>query len=132
MAEKINLEVPAELAALSTVRIVLSGLGAHLDLSLEELEDVSLATDELLRAALAAERLERFTVELLLKGGQLRITVGEFASPRLRSSLQQKQVDEPCLGLCRLLSSTVDEVEIIPTDHGYCVALAKWRRERVV
>ena len=37
MAEKIDLEVPATLNALSTVRMVLGGLGARLDFSLDDL-----------------------------------------------------------------------------------------------
>ena len=40
MPERIDLEVPATLNALSTVRLVLGGLGARLDFSLDDLEDI--------------------------------------------------------------------------------------------
>ena len=66
MPERIDLEVPATLNALSTVRMVLGGLGARLDFSLDELEDIYLATDELLRTALAADAVDRLSVEVLL------------------------------------------------------------------
>jgi len=58
MAERISLEVPATLSALSTVRMVLGGLGARLDFSLDDLDDLFLATDGLLQAALEAEELD--------------------------------------------------------------------------
>lgn len=55
MAETISLEVPPTLSALSTVRMVVGGLGARLDFSLEDLDDLYLALDRLLEAALDAE-----------------------------------------------------------------------------
>ncbi len=129
MAETILLEVPATSAALSTVRIVLGGLGARLDLSLEELEDLYLATEELLRAALAAEPLERLSVEVVFEDRQLRIIAGRFSSAELRKDLDAEKAQELCLGLCRLLRMTVDGVELLEAGGAYSVALVKRRRE---
>lgn len=129
MAERISLEVPATLGALSTVRIVLGGLGARLDLSLEELEDLYLATEELLRAALSAEPLERLSVEVALEDRQLRIIAGRFSSPDLRKDLDAEKARELCLGLCRLLRTTVDDVEVLDAGEAYSVVLVKRCRE---
>jgi len=81
VSETINLEVPATLEALSTVRMVLGGLGARLDFSLEELEDLYLATDELLRAAIVAERLDRVAIAISLADDALLIATDALTSP---------------------------------------------------
>lgn len=126
MAERIRLEVPATLNALSTVRMVLGGLGLRLDLSLDELEDVYLATGELLRTALGDDALERLYVELEVDDGVLRFVAGTFTSPRLRAEVTVHE--ETCLDLCMLLESTVDEVRLEGSGEEYSVVLVKRRR----
>ena len=125
MPERIDLEVPATLNALSTVRMVLGGLGARLDFSLDDLEDIYLAADELLRTALAAEALERLSVEVLLDGGVLRFTAGTFKSAKLRADVATHAED--CLDLCMLLRSTVDDVLLEDADGAYRIVLVKQR-----
>ena len=126
MAERIDLEVPATLNALSTVRIVLGGLGARLDFSLDDLEDIYLATDELLRAALEADSLDRLSVEVLLDEGVLRFTAGTFRSARLRADVTLHAED--CLDLCMLLRRTVDDVLLEDEDDVYRIVLVKRRQ----
>ena len=127
MAERIDLEVPATLNALSTVRMVLGGLGARLDFSLDDLEDIYLATDELLRAALEADSLDRLSVEVLLDEGVLRFTAGTFRSARLRADVTTHAED--CLvDLCVLLRRTVDDVVLEDEDDAYRVVLVKRRK----
>ena len=87
MAERISLEVPATLSALSTVRMVLGGLGARLDFSLEDLDDLFLATDGLLQAALEAEELDGLRVLAVVDGASLRVSAGAFRSARLREQV---------------------------------------------
>ena len=123
MAERIILEVPATLDALSTVRIVLGGLGAGLGYSLEDLEDLSLATDGLFHAALQSESCERFTIEVDIDGGDLSVCSGEFHSEELRRQVEVG--DEGCLDLCRLLRGTVDEAVCRDTHGAYQVVLVK-------
>ena len=108
MSERIDLEVPATLNALSTVRMVLGGLGARLDFSLDDLEDIYLATDELLRTALDADSLDRLHVEVLLDDDVLRFSAGTFKSAKLRADVTRHAED--CLDLCMLLRRTVDDV----------------------
>jgi len=126
MAERIDLEVPATLNALSTVRMVLGGLGARLDFSLDDLEDIYLATDELLRTALDADSLDRLSVEVLLDDGVLRFTAGSFKSAKLRADVTIHADD--CLDLCMLLRRTVDDVVLEDDDGAYRIVLVKRRQ----
>ena len=123
MAERISLEVPATLSALSTVRMVLGGLGAGLGYSLEDLEDLSLATDGLFHAALQSESCERFSLEVVISDRDLSVYAGEFHSADLRSQVEIGE--EGCLDLCRLLRKTVDEVDCRETGDAYRVVLVK-------
>ena len=127
MAERIDLEVPATLSALSTVRMVLGGLGARLDFSLDDLEDIYLATGELLRTALDADALDRLRVEVLLDDDVLRFTAGTFKSARLRADVTTHADD--CLDLCMLLRSTVDDVVLEDEGGAYRIVLVKRRKD---
>jgi len=127
MAERIDLEVPATLSALSTVRMVLGGLGARLDFSLDDLEDIYLATGELLRTALDADALDRLRVEVLLDDDVLRFTAGTFKSAKLRADVTTHADD--CLDLCMLLRSTVDDVVLEGEGGAYRIVLVKRRKD---
>jgi hypothetical protein len=128
MAERIKLDVPATLSALSTVRMVLGGLGAGLGYSLEDLENLSLATEGLFHAALKIESCERFSVDVVISDGDLCVYSGEFRSAVLRRQVENG--DEGCLDLCRLLRETVDEVSCRDTGDAYQVVLVKRGRGR--
>ena len=110
MTERITLEVPASLSALPTVRLVLGGLGARLDLSLDDVDDLFLATDRLLEAALGAEDLTDFRLVCLVDESSLRITAGGFRSQRLRD--QVAGTPGGCIDLCLLLRRLADEVVV--------------------
>ena len=126
MAERIDLEVPATLNALSTVRMVLGGLGARLDFCLDDLEDLYLATDELLRTALDTDAPDRLSVEVLLDDDALRFTAGTFKSAKLRADVTIHAED--CLDLCMLLRRTVDDVVLEDEDGAYRIVLVKRRK----
>jgi hypothetical protein len=126
MPERIDLEVPATLNALSTVRMVLGGLGARLDFSLDDLEDIYLATGELLRTALDADAPDRLSVEVQLDDDVLRFTAGTFRSAKLRADVTTHAAD--CLDLCMLLRSTVDDVVLEDEDGAYRIVLVKRRK----
>ena len=126
MAERIDLEVPATLNALSTVRMVLGGLGARLDFCLDDLEDIYLATDELLRTALDADTLDRLSVEMLIDDGVLRFAAGTFKSAKLRADVTIHAED--CLDLCMLLRRTVDDVVFEDEGGAYRIVLVKRRK----
>ena len=125
MAERISLEIPATLDALSTLRMVVGGLVMRLEFSLDDLEDLYLATGELLRRALADDAPARLTVDVEVQDGQLLFAAGSFSSARLRSEVTVHK--EACLDLCQLLTSTVDEVRLEDGDGVYRVVLVKRR-----
>jgi len=123
MPENISLEVPATLSALSTVRMVLGGLGARLDFSLEDLDDLFLATDSLLEAALAAEPLDSFRVQMTVDGYTLRVAAGSFRSDALRA--QVAITPGGCIDLCTLLRRLVDDVVVEKEGDGFSVVIVK-------
>ena len=126
MPERIDLEVPATLNALSTVRMVLGGLGARLDFSLDDLEDIYLATDELLRTALAADAVDRLRVEVLLDDERPALHRGDV---QVRQAARRRDRHaEDCLDLCMLLRRTVDDVVLEDEDGAYRIVLVKQRR----
>ena len=127
MTENISLEVPATLSALSTVRMVLGGLGARLDFSLEDLDDLFLATDRLLEAALDAEELDSLRVLVMVDGTTLRVTAGAFSSDELRE--QVAVTPGGCIDLCTLLQRLVDDVVVQEEDGCFTVLMVKHRSE---
>jgi len=129
MRESIRLEVPAAVTALPTLRMVLGGLAVHLDFSLEELEDLSLAATELLRAALDSEGLESWSVEMAVVDEALHVVLGPYRSPELRGRLQTAPGGPLCLDLCRLIGSTVDSFAVEDDGDGFMVRLVKGRRQ---
>jgi hypothetical protein len=127
MAERIALEVPATLSALSTVRMVIGGLAERLDFSLDDLDDLFLAADRLLEAALDSEELASLRVECLLDGATLRLSAGSFHSSGLRD--QVAVTPGGCIDLCTLLRRLVDEVAVEEDGEGYSVVIVKRRTE---
>jgi anti-sigma regulatory factor (Ser/Thr protein kinase) len=125
MRERIFLEVPATLSALSTVRMVLGGLGARLDFSLDDLDDLFLATDRLLEAALDAEDLDSLRVHVVVDGPALRIAAGAFRSDELRD--QVAVTPGGCIDLCTLLQRLVDDVVVQEEDGCFHVIIVKRR-----
>jgi anti-sigma regulatory factor (Ser/Thr protein kinase) len=123
VAERIVLEVPAALSALSTVRMVLGGVGDRLEFSLEDLDDLFLATDRLLQAALETESLESLTVRIEVDGGSLRVAAGVFHSDDLRS--QVAVTPGGCIDLCTLLRRLMSDVAVEDHDGGYQVVMVK-------
>jgi hypothetical protein len=125
MAERISLQVPATLSALSTVRMVVGGLGARLDFSLDDLDDLFLATDHLLEAALGAEDLDELSVDVLVDGASLRVSAGAFTSPALRDQISV--TPGGCIDLCTMLQRLVDDVSVQGDDACFSVVMTKHR-----
>ena len=125
MADKIRLEVPAALGSLSTVRRVLGGLGARLGCSLDDLDDLYLATDEVLRRAITAESLESIYVEAHVSDGGLELAMGSFSCADLRAEVSAKVEACDKVDLCRLLSRTVDDVSVRDGDDGFDIVLLR-------
>ncbi len=125
MPENIRLEVPSTRSGLATVRMVLGGLCARLDFGLESIDDVTLATNELLAAALTAEHPISLSVEMAAEDATLRVVTGPFDSERLRS--QVTVTPGGCIDLCMLLQRLVDETVVQEEEGGFRVVLVKSR-----
>ena len=127
MPETIRVEVAADESAFTPVRLVLGGLGTRLEFSVEQLDDLYLAAEQLFRAALRTEDVARFGVEMRLDGGSLWFAAGPFTSPALREEVAPAAPGAACLDLCRLLQTTCDEVRVAEQDGSYHIVLVKSR-----
>lgn len=123
MTDRINLEVAASTRSFSTIRRVLGGLGARLGYSLDDLDDLYLGCEEVLRAALSHEPLERLNLEVQIEPRHLRLQLGHFRSPRLRADVTTSLAGCESVDLCRLLTRTMDAVTVKdgPADAFYVV-----------
>ena len=116
--DEISLTLPADEAFHGVAHLVLGGLAVRLDLTFENLEDLELALDALL------ERTREdgdVTVRVRMVDGELRTTVGPFAS--VRADLEQGAAGD--LNLSRILSAVCDSVDIDERDGSEWVQLTK-------
>ena len=127
MAERINLEVPADPSALETVSTVVAGICARLDYSLDDLDDVRLAMAMLLRDALELEKLETIAVQAEVAHGSIKLTAGPFRTEELRRRVTVGRDD--CIDLCLLLRRTMDAVTVDGDDASFSVVLERRPRE---
>ncbi len=130
MSDTIRLEVAAARSAFAPIRMVLGGLGARLEFSLQELDDLFLATEQLFLAAVDADKAARFGAEMRVDTGTLRFAAGPFTSATLRERVLPSESGAACIDLCRVLRATCDEILIDEDDDSYHVVLVKSREER--
>ncbi|HET7044029.1 MAG TPA: hypothetical protein VFI37_04195 [Gaiellaceae bacterium] len=109
MSDTITLTIPRERPFHRVAHLVLGGLATRRNLTLEHLEDLQLALDELLD-----EGDGEVTVELRVEPGAILTTIGPFGGD-LRAELERERVDgSPALS--RVLGTVVDEFEVV--DRG--------------
>ena len=121
MADAITLTLPRASEFDGVAHLVLAGLAARLDLTLEHLEDLQIAFGALLdRGARATDDDEELTVRLTVHDDALEAVVGPL-NPRLIEALGRDAGTE--LGVRRVLESTVDDVQV----DGDSVRLVKRR-----
>jgi anti-sigma regulatory factor (Ser/Thr protein kinase) len=131
MTDSVRLEVPATLWSLPTIRMVIGGVGARCDLSLDELQDVYLAVEEVFCAAIDLDQNERYAVEVDVLDDTIRIAAGTFASAELRQRLVAKPSSPESLDLCQLLRRVLDTFSVEGAEGAYSVVLVKQRQARV-
>ncbi len=119
MSDEVTLTLPRERDFYRIAELVLGGLAARHDVTLERLEDVELALGGLLDRLDGAEPA---TVRLRVVDGELRAAVGPFGAA-LRAELARDIGEE--MGLRRLLDAVVDRYELVDADEGDWVELAK-------
>ena len=130
MTETVRIETPADEAALSTMRMVIGGVGARCDLSIDELDDIYLAVGELWRVAGEFEPLQRYTLELEIVPPALRLRAGPFHSPDLRTCLSLVPSTPPCLDLRQLLDGVLQSFTVHDGDGEFSVVMTKALTER--
>jgi hypothetical protein len=107
MADEITLTFPPRQDFHAVAHLVLGGLAARLELTLEDLADLEIAFDAILDGAEADG--DAVTVRMAVLDGALETTVGPLSS-RVLERLGRDHEGE--LGLRRVLDSTVDDVVV--------------------
>ncbi len=120
MSDRIRLTVPRDRRYVAVAHLVLGGVAMRQNLTLEALEDLQLAIDEVL----GRERGDgAVTLELRVEDGTLEARIGPFDAKVLEADMQAG--DGNGLGLKRVLDSTVDTVRIESGEGGDWVLLSK-------
>ncbi len=119
MADAITLTLPRESEFQGVTHLVLAGLAARLDLTLEHLEDLQIAFGALLDGG-AQPDTDEVTVRLTVHEDVLEAVVGPL-NLRVLQAVERDAGAE--LGVRRVLESTVDDVHV----DGDCVRLTKRR-----
>ena len=105
MSDEITLTFPPRQDFHRVAHLVLGGLAARLDLTIENLEDLQIALDSILDGTDADG--DAVTVRMSLHDGALETTVGPLPA-RLLDEIEREHDGD--LGLRRVLDSTVDDV----------------------
>lgn len=107
MADEITLTIPTEPEYRAVASIVVGGLAARLDLTIDSLEDLQLALDALLSRPDRSS--EDVTIQLRVNGDSLVTRIGPL-DPHVLEELEQDAGED--LGVRRLLDSTIDVVVV--------------------
>jgi anti-sigma regulatory factor (Ser/Thr protein kinase) len=115
VTDEITLVVPAQEDFHQIALLVMGGLGARLDLTYEDLDDLQTALATLLDRR---DDDEAITIAISPVDGGVRTTVGPFSG----SELAELESDSTALGLRRVLETVADEFEIERRDGSeWCV-----------
>jgi hypothetical protein len=120
--DEIQLVLPAEEDFRQIAHLVVGGLGARLDLTFEDLEDMQVALDAVLACRDDAGEV---TVVFRVVDGGVRTSVG----PVPFAAVEQLVHDGEELGLRRVLQTVCDRYEVEERDEGTWVDLTKLVRE---
>jgi hypothetical protein len=108
MADEITLTLPRAPEFQPVAHLVLGGLAARLNLTIENLEDLQLALNAVLDRM--DQRAEDVTVQMSLRDGALETRIGPL-TPALLNEIE-RDADAEELGVRRVLDSTVDDVHV--------------------
>jgi hypothetical protein len=105
MTDIVVLEIPAEPSLLSVVRMVVGGMAARVDLSVDEIDDVYMALEEVFWAAQEKGSARRCSMRISAVEGSLTMELGPFDSPSVA-----RRLEEPaCALLARVVAFEVRE-----------------------
>ena len=108
MPDEITLTLPRAPEFQRVAHLVLGGLAARLNLTVESLEDLQLALDAVLDGM--NPNAGELTVQMSLRDGELVTTIGPLL-PALLDEIE-READGLDLGVRRVLDSTVDDVHV--------------------
>jgi hypothetical protein len=118
VTDQIVLTLPGERELHNVAHLVVGGLAARLNLTIESLEDLQVALDGLL-PAVGGEP----TISVGVRETALDLTVGPFDADALRNELGRETVDG--VGLRRVLETVSDGFEVVDRDGSSWVVLTK-------
>jgi anti-sigma regulatory factor (Ser/Thr protein kinase) len=118
VSDEIRLVVPAQEDFRHITHLVVGGLGARLDLTYEDLDDLQTALDALLGC-----RDDDGEIEVVVDASDtaIRSTVGPFEE----AQLDELETESAALGLRRVLETVVDGFEVERRDGHSWVVLTK-------
>ncbi|MFN2627616.1 MAG: hypothetical protein ABR569_03140 [Gaiellaceae bacterium] len=116
--DQITLTIPSEEEFQRVAHLVLGGLAARLDVTVESLEDLELALDELLEIRADGEVTVSVAID---RNDILRTGVGPFPV----GALDDLRRDDAALSLRRILETVCDSFEVEERDDGEWVELVK-------
>ena len=117
--DEVTLTVPREKPFYGVAHLVLGGVAARADLTVEHLEEFEFALDGLLDRADPADEV---TLELRIGEGRLAAILGPFDSD-LGAELASEPGEQ--LSLRRLLDAVVDAYDVARRDDGTWIELRK-------
>lgn len=123
MSDRITLVVPAQEEFRHVAHLVVGGLGARLDLTYEDLDDLQTALD-----ALLGRRDDQGELRIVVEvgDGSIRSTIGPFAG----GQLDELDGEGDGLGLRRVLETVTDAFEVERDGAASWVVLTKRTAER--
>ena len=120
MTDEIKLVLPAQEDFHPVAHLVVGGLGARLELTYEQLEDLQVAVEALLGCR---DDDGEVSVVVTVEPDTVRATVGPFQA----QTLAGLETDTGEFGLRRVLDTVTDSVQVEERDGGAWVALTKAR-----
>jgi anti-sigma regulatory factor (Ser/Thr protein kinase) len=118
MSDQITLVLPAQEDFHHIARLVVGGLGARLELTYEQLEDLQVALEALLACR---EDEGDISVGIAVDDERVHTTIGPFAA----AAIAELDRDNGELSLRRVLETVSDSVEVDERDGGSWVELSK-------
>jgi len=118
VTDVVTLQLPRNRELFGVAHLVLGGLAARLELTVDVLDDISTALDELLSRR---EHPGNVTVEVRFEDGKLRMLVGPFGA----SVADELRSEGPELGLRRVLTAVTDGFELQERDGEHWIELRK-------
>ena len=120
MSDEIRLVLPAQEDFHPIAHLVVGGLGARLELTFEQLEDLQVAVEALLDCR--DDDLD-VSVTVTVEPDAIHATVGPF----VRQQLAELEGDGSGLGLRRVLETVTDTLRVDERDGAVWVAMTKAR-----